>query len=245
MLNDPRYRASKYPYFIPDKSYVMDHGEYTLVDHDDLLDGLNERTPVLAVGSNLSPQQLARKFPVTNSDTDNTKIPVTKILLRDFDSVYSTHFANYGSIPATLYPAPNTEVSLFVNWLNDAQLQTMHKTEIPSENYHFCRLNNINAIWNNAPARDHIFVYLSSRGAVNIDGNPVPLAEIKAQNRTWQALTQLEIQDHARRIMAQDLTLSDFMFKTINDGAIRHTRTSLLNANVIKFQHKNMDILET
>ncbi len=241
MLNDPYYRASQYPYQIPDRSYVMERGNHKLVTDERHLEDLENRTPVLAVGSNLSPQQLARKFP----DPDKNFIPVTKIKLSHFDSVYSTHFTGYGSIPATLYPAPDTEVSLFINWLDDDQLLDMHKTEIPGENYHFCRLNNIEAAIENGPALDHVFVYLSSRGALGVNGAPVPLAEITAQNRQWSALAQLEIQDHARTTMAPELSLTDFITQSFEDHDIRQTRTDLLNVDVIEFHHEDYDIITT
>jgi len=83
MLNDPHYRACGYPYQIEARSYVIANGGHVVVDHDDHLEDLKNRRPVLAVGSNMSPQQLARKFPAPHGGT----IPVTRIQLLDFDSV--------------------------------------------------------------------------------------------------------------------------------------------------------------
>lgn len=241
MLNDPYYRASQYPYQIPDRSYIMEDGTHRLVDHDQLLEGLEGRNPILAVGSNLSPQQLGRKFP----GTGDSVIPVTKIHLRHFDSVYSTHFSSYGSIPATLFPVQGTEVSLFINWLNPAQESRMHTTEIASENYRFCRLNNIECTIDNGPTLDHLYVYLSSRGALSINGSPVPLSAIKAQDRRWAALDQMGIQDHARAAMAPDQNVDDFIHANISNPDLRRQRTDLLNREAIDFTYNDVDVIES
>jgi len=231
MLNDPSYRARGYPYEIPERSYVISNGEHEVVDHDKHLDGLNDRRPVLAVGSNMSPQQLARKFPGPGAGV----IPVTKIRLMDFDSVYSTHFSSYGSIPATLFPSPGTEVSLFINWLDEAQEQHMHTTEIASENYHFCRMDSIQVRVENGPDLDHVYLYQSSRGALSIDGDPVPLTAVGASNRRWRARSQEEIQEHARQSLAPHMDLAAFVSENINDADNRRMRTDWLHASAIPF----------
>ena len=87
----------------------------------------------------MSPQQLGRKFP-------RDVIPVTRVHLHDFDTVFSTHFTSYGAIPDTLFHSPGTVVTLFINWLNPEQEAHMHTTEVASENYRFCRLDSLIAL---------------------------------------------------------------------------------------------------
>lgn len=53
-------------------------------------------TPVLAVGSNAAPVQLARKFPKMMFP-DGVVIPVLRCVLPDFDVVYAPLISSYGS----------------------------------------------------------------------------------------------------------------------------------------------------
>ena len=132
-------RAISYPYPIPSCSYVYHNGACDEVSAGALFPDVTGLTPVLAVGSNQSPGQLARKFP----GLDWAPIPVSRVGLEDFDTVYSAHITGYGSIAATLFYAPGTIVNLFVNWLNEAHLRRMHETELGNENYEFGRLANV------------------------------------------------------------------------------------------------------
>lgn len=52
-------------------------------------------TPVLAVGSNAAPAQLARKFPADM--LPEVVIPVLRCVLPDFDVVYAPLISSYGS----------------------------------------------------------------------------------------------------------------------------------------------------
>jgi hypothetical protein len=229
-LNDPDYRAQAYPYYIPERSYVMNDGDFRVVDHDDHLPGLAGRRPVLAVGSNMSPQQLGRKFP-------DGEIPVTRVHLQDFDTVFSTHFTSYGAIPATLFHAPGTEVTLFINWLNPEQEDHMHGTEVASENYRFCRLGSLKMTIENGPDLDHVFLYLSSRGALSIDGNPVPMMEATARDRQWRAMGQGEIQKYAHKEMAPDRSYEAFVWENITDETLRRARTDQLHLSAMPFEY--------
>lgn len=53
-------------------------------------------TPVLAVGSNAAPAQLARKFP-PEMFPEGVVIPVLRCVLPDFDVVYAPLISSYGS----------------------------------------------------------------------------------------------------------------------------------------------------
>ena len=109
-------RAISYPYYVPARSYVIAgacHEELAICAP---IPDLSGRRPVLAVGSNQSPEQLIRKFGDANLGT----IPVIRATLTDFDIVYSPHVSAYGSIPTTLRHSPGTRVTLFVNWLTPA-----------------------------------------------------------------------------------------------------------------------------
>ncbi|MYK59998.1 MAG: hypothetical protein F4027_15885, partial [Rhodospirillaceae bacterium] len=96
---DPVERAMGYPYAIPDCSFVFDKagrdkaGWRPAEIGGALTDG---RHPVLACGSNRSPDQLARKY----FDFEAATIPVQRAWLGDFDVVYAAHITGYGAISA-------------------------------------------------------------------------------------------------------------------------------------------------
>ena len=120
MLQKILKRALGYPYSFPDRDFVLSNGDIQDLEDDSILSG---RKPVLAVGSNRSPEQLLRKF-----GSDNL-VPVTHAELSDYDVVYSAHIASYGSIPATLNASPGTIVNVCLTWLSSPQLSRMHETE--------------------------------------------------------------------------------------------------------------------
>ncbi len=238
-LNDPEYRARAYPYFVPDKSYVMDNGAFRLIEHDNHIQDIDGRRPVLAVGSNMSPQQLGRKFP----GPDGGYIPVTRVHLHNFDSVYSTHFTRYGAIPSTLFHSPGTVVTLFINWLDPEQEERMHATEIASENYKFCRLDALKMDVENAPDLDHLYLYLSSRGALAKDGMPVPMLEAPARDRQWSPMGQIEIQDHARKELAPEQSFDLFASENMTNEVVRRSRTDALHVNAMPFTYEHLSVV--
>ena len=116
-------RALNYPYSYPAYDFVLDKGSVAPLPDRNSLEG---RVPVLAIGSNRSPEQLLRKF------GDQDFLPVTCVKLCDYDVVYAAHIASYGSIPAVLARSPGTIVDIAITWFTKSQLQRMHETEAVS-----------------------------------------------------------------------------------------------------------------
>ncbi|NQV83440.1 MAG: hypothetical protein HQ494_06420 [Rhodospirillales bacterium] len=206
--------------------------------HDPLPD-ISGRRPVLAVGSNQSPEQLLRKF----DDPDCGPIPVIRARLVDFDVVYSPHVAAYGSIPATLAYSPGTVVTVFVNWLTPDEEDHMHKTEVPSGNYHFGSLDGIELLLDRGPALTSAFVYCSRRGALARDGQPIALSEIMAEGRRWPALSQGEIQGYVRDRTDFGRNLDDFIGDAITDFLVRRARTKQMMADSLPFDYSGFKVL--
>lgn len=226
-------RATTYPYAIPDRSFIYrDERAHPLTD-DDAIGDISERTPVLAVGSNQSPEQLARKFPGGGWGG----IPVVRVELDGFDSVYSPHIASYGAIAATLQRAPGVRVTLFVTWLTQRQLARMHETEISAANYGFGRLVDIRMRCEVGPALDHVHIYNSRRGTLCHDDRPVPLAEIAASGRRWPAMTQMEVQHHVRQRLAPEHDLETFIRQSVADADLRRERSDTLKQGARPFSH--------
>lgn len=182
-------RAITYPYAAPSHSYLYDASApglwRPLPANAALLQG---RTPVLAAGSNRAPERLAQKFQAL---FPQARIPVTRAHLTGFDSVYCAHVTSYGSVPATLHPSPGTTVSLHITWLDAEELACMHETEQPGVNYHFVRLKALAlALDDGGVPLDTAYAYLSVHGAALIDGGPVALTAVPAENRRFVARAQ-------------------------------------------------------
>ena len=233
MSPDTLRRALSYPYEIPTNSYIVDGGEHQELAPGAPMPDVSGRRPVLAVGSNQSPEQLIRKFNGSNLGP----IPVIRARLKDFDIVYSPHVASYGSIPATLRHSPGTRVTLFVNWLTPAQVVHMHETEIPAGNYHFGKLDAIELRLDVGPAMTSAYVYSSRRGSLTRDGLPIALAAVRAENRVWPSLNQEEIQNHARKITAAGQHLEAFIRVSIEDVSARRERTRALMSDGLPFNY--------
>ncbi len=237
-------RAKAYPFTIPSRSYVVAAGAHEELGPDAAAPDISGRRPVLAVGSNQSPEQLSQKF----SESGWAPIPVIRARLKDFDIVYSPHVASYGSIPATLAHSPGTTVSLFVNWLTPEQEERMHETEVSAGNYHFGKLDGIeldlDPDLDSGPALTSAFVYISRRGAFLRDGVPVALRAIHAENRRWPALHQEEIQRHARDRCSPDQPLDAFILAAVENASVRKERTEAMMSESAAFDYSDFTPIE-
>ena len=177
-------RALNYPYSYPAYDFVLGNGSTAPLQDRKSLEG---RIPVLAVGSNRSPEQLLRKF------GDQNVLPVTRVKLCDYDVVYAAHIASYGSIPAVLARSPGTIVDIAITWLTKLQLQRMHETEAIGINYDYGVSDSLKISANYDYKNRNIGCYLGRRGCLNIMGNIIALKEITATKRVFSAFSQSEI----------------------------------------------------
>ncbi|HZL30157.1 MAG TPA: hypothetical protein VFC54_03735 [Pseudolabrys sp.] len=155
-------RALDYPYRIPATSFSFSPADgatrkiasfqiaqarivsqaqgVTTYDIDAVADGvplhLQNVCPVIASGSNASPDQLMRKF------NGRTKAPIHSMLceFNNLIPVFSSHFAAYGAISACLWRQGGARGHLFVNLLGEAELARMHETESLGVEFNFVQL---------------------------------------------------------------------------------------------------------
>jgi len=226
-------RAMTYPYAIPARSYVYHNGGCEQVSLKTAFPDVSGLTPVLAVGSNQSPVQLGRKF----SGSGWAPIPVSRVALADFDTVYSAHITGYGSIAATLCHAPGVTVNLFVNWLNADHLERMHETELASENYEFGKLKDVDLRAEVGPGLTDVYFYQGRRGAFAHEGEPVPLAEVSAIGRQSSGMTQGQIQDRICSLLTPGKALFDFVCESVAYPKIRQTRTERIGQGSLPFSY--------
>ncbi len=225
-------RAAGYPYDITPTSYTFIDGEAAPFDPA-LTKG---RYPVIGYGSNQSPQRLRQKYGAAHAP-----IAVQRGRLADHDVVYSAHFSSYGSLPAALRHVEGTVVSVAVNWLDDAQLAAMHVTEW--DNYHYARLTDISLQLAEGNALGEVYAYLSFRGHVARDEQPIALAEVAAENRRHGALRQIDALTLMRDRLSPGTALADFVHGHISDAKLRATRVRQLMAAAVDVQHAAHEVV--
>ncbi|KAK9844864.1 hypothetical protein WJX74_007926 [Apatococcus lobatus] len=184
--------------------------EQSSVDAASLLAQDQTWTPVLAIGSNAGPSQLARKFPA-KLFPHGVLIPALRAVLPDFDVVYAPLVSSYGSATATLEYSPGTKVAVYVTFLTPDLLERMDATEGA---YFLCELFNINlrlgislqdfGLGKQAPeSLKFIFQYNHQHGTphfpILLDGqaaatSPIAIQEIPAADRRFPTLSQTQMQ---------------------------------------------------
>ena len=215
-------RARSYPFAIPDHSYLYEGGRFSRLRAGDV--DRERRLPVLAAGSNQSPEQLGRKF-ASFPAGPASRIPAQRAALADFDVVYAAHLARYGSVPATLQASPGTAVTVFVLWLDEAQLAHMHRTET---NYTFDRLRDISIACDDGETLRAAFGYSSKAGCLEFAGGCASLAEIPASGRRFPALSQDQALAAVRDRLAPGHALEIFVQDHVDDAALRRARCEAL-----------------
>lgn len=243
---DWRIRALGYPYSAPPGDCVWIDGRVEPWAGGDIaaLGAMGTvagapRTPVLAIGSNRAPDQLARKFADFAAPC---AIPLARARLKGFDVVFGAGIAGYGAVGgATLAPSPGTEVQVWVSWLDDAQLARMHATEgLAAGVYGFLELQEIELTFDAGPVWTSALAYVQRRGALNIGGGPIALAEAPATRRRFAALRQRQLQAALRDRFAPGATVDAFVLENLADPALRRRRVAALSADAVAFDWPNV-----
>jgi hypothetical protein len=200
-----------YPWPRPDGSYVLSEGEGRLLADlepvtraalvEEFTGPASGRTPMLAIGSNCSPEGLWRKFGHFEDPADRTLLAVAG-QIHDFDIGATAELALYGALPATVFPSPGTRASAMAVWLTDVQLTQLAWAEIP---YWIGRLETrfefepavAETGWSGL---DRGLVFVNRFGTFGPEGHPFALAAIPAEDRTVPALGQVELLELAAEL---------------------------------------------
>ena len=183
----PKYdfynKAISYPYLAPSKPFSFANGKCLEGIHV----SLENRIPILSVGSNRLPYQLMNKFSLFED------LCVVNATLINSDIVYSASISSYGSIPATQWPLKGSEVKLNVLWLNDRQLNTMHLTEGIGIAYNFAELKEGSVIVKDINYKGPVYGYISINGAYNFnDKLPVSLSILRSLQSKLKSKNELQ-----------------------------------------------------
>jgi hypothetical protein len=216
--NDVVERALGYPYGAPSGPFVQ-LGHQTLSPAEIEIDR-EERTPVLAYGSNAAPKVLSRKLALSDQP-----VLVVPARLREFDVVYSAHISPYGAIPATLQRSPGTEVRVHVIYMTGAQIGVISATE---PNYEPELLEGIECQVEDGEELDEVSAYISRHGCLLVDDSELALAAVQASDRTFAAITEPEAMELVRSSLCPDTDLETFVLGNVTDPNLSQARTAQL-----------------
>jgi hypothetical protein len=211
-------RALRYPYAIPQRSFVLDGGCAVELAGSEV--GAAGREPQLAYGANAAPEALARKL-----GAGHEPLIAVRARLVGFDVVYSRHLSLYGAVPATLVSSPGTEVGAFVLYLTPGQRRAI---ELSEPNYELARLEGLECLLEGGEALRAADAHLSRHGCLELDGSPVALAEIPAAGRRLSALSQRQVLERVRATLAPHLGLEQFVLAASADPALGREWTARL-----------------
>jgi hypothetical protein len=210
-LDDEQYeRAISYPWMRPPGScFVTEDGVEHLSDlgagrRDELireyLHESQDRVPLLAYGANGSPERLSQKL--AHLPDGHREALILAGDLEDFDIAPAAQPPLFISMPATLMPSPSTLARVAVLFLDHVQFTALWWTEF---GYKLGALSDVKVTtdFTQEPIT-RVILFMSRFGTFCHEGAPVAMAALKATNRRFTALTQVEILDAAARMSLGD-----------------------------------------
>lgn len=228
-------RAFGYPYAAPRQSWQFHDGRVEAFDPDQRAG----RTPVLAIGSNRAPEQLARKY----AALPGTLIPVERVFLRDFDVVYAATLTRYGAVPAMLQHVPGSRVELMLTWLTEAQLARMHTTELGAANYSFACLEQLQLETETREVHSSAFCYVGARGAFGDDAaEAYALEAVPAEGRRLPQADTRSMLARFARLFDWPGDVDSFTLTAIRDEGQRRAWIAALAAHASPFTYPRTDV---
>ena len=235
---DPVERAMSYPYAIPDCSFVFDKAGWRAAAIDGAL--TIDRHPVIACGSNRSPDQLARKY----FDFGAVTIPVQRAWLAEFDVVYAAHITGYGSISACPMPAPGVQVEVSVTWLSDDLMARMHATEGRGHSYDYAVLSGLDLALEGGGVLDEAFAYIHRGGALNAgwrSGRPGRNRGCRdAPGLSWPQPRAIA---EVHRRLKHEGTVEQFIRENAADRALCLAREAVLQRDALTFAREKWRVI--
>lgn len=171
----------------------------------------DERTPLLATGSNAAPSALALKLADLEHERDRELLGLPGRLC-EVDIAAAAQPALYGSLPATPFPSPGTAVAATLLWVTPAQLTRLAWTEL---NYRLGRLRARFEVEETGEAHEDVAIFVSRFGCFAPDGEPLALAAVPAEGRRAAALSQADLLDRAAAVVLGDGAGAEALVRTV------------------------------
>jgi hypothetical protein len=169
------------------------------------------RLPVLAIGSNASPETLAVKFAHFPDEEDRAVLALTG-RLHDHDVGPSAQTAFYGALPATVFASPGTAVCATVLWVTPTQFTQLTWSEL---SYDLGRLRARFTMDDGDESFEEVLVFASRFGTFCLDGEPVALAAVPAEGRTAVAMDQEQLLEIVATLALGDGATAEMLVRAI------------------------------
>jgi hypothetical protein len=209
----------RYPYAVPARAFAQ--LRHQTLSPDEVEIDRAVRVPLLAYGSNASPEVLSRKL-VLSADP----VLVEPGWLHDFDVVYSAHISPYGAVPATLQPSPGTAVRVAVLHLTEEQMRLVSATE---PNYEASHLADVRCDLADGSTMTALSVYLSRHGCLLADGAEVALVAVLARSRRFAELSEPQVLEYVRATVCPEESIDAFVLSSVADPALALARSAKLD----------------
>jgi hypothetical protein len=183
-------------------------------------------TPVIAYGANANVDALTRKF-VTSDFSGQAVIPVIKGTLQDFDVAWSPELAFNGAMPATIVSSPGTTVSVWITWLDPAELEEMNATEGVGTQYSYGFLSGVRLDMP-GPAVTRPGVYVDCSGALEVHGGVLAVNGVPASHRRLQAVDSPAALAQAAAVLGWRGPVFDLLLDNVRSPALRANRSKSL-----------------
>jgi hypothetical protein len=187
---------------------------------------INDTVALIAAGSNGSTVQLARKY---RSRRDARPILIAPVEVSGAVSVYSAHIAAYGSVPATMSPAPGARASLHVLLMPAEELAHMNGTESLGVNYVLAAPSAVSLVLEGIEIARPL-AYVSTRGALVLDVAPMLLPATGGAQTGYPVVDQRDVLEKVRRHVGSPGSLEGFLAAMIGDADARRAVIAQLAA---------------
>jgi hypothetical protein len=242
-------RAITYPYQVPQRSFIVmgphcvpfDVDNFALLqelkdsplmpvngDVREILEGLQTRhmmdqhfTPILAAGSNASPEQLARKL----GSIPQFAIPVIYGQIRGWSSVYSAHVTRYGAIPATLFRDRHATTHLHCLFVPKRLIDIFDQSE--GSSYKLQPVPDVSFVSQdpNSPIQmetSEPCAYMSVHGAMKfVSDGPLRLDQVLTDSSQFRSANETRAVTLLAKMMRQRTGIWQFINKIVVDQQFR------------------------
>jgi hypothetical protein len=190
------------------------------------------RVPVIAYGSNANVDALTRKF-LNSTFRGEVVIPVIKGTLHGFDVAWSPQFVFNGAMPATIVPSSGTSVSVWITWLDSAELRWMNETEGVGTLYSFGVLGGTRLDAAGPRAR-RPGLYVDCFGALRVDGETLAVRAVPARHRTFVAVGSADALARVAPLIGWRGSVFDLLLDNVRFPAHSASRSRALKALAIQ-----------
>lgn len=183
-------------------------------------------TPVIAYGSNANVDALTRKF-VTSDFSGQAAIPVIKGTLQDFDVTWSPELVFNGAMPATIVSSPGTTVSVWITWLDRAELAQMNATEGVGTLYSYGYLTGARLDMP-GPTVTRPGLYVDCFGALRVHAHVLAISGVPAVHRRFTAVDSSTALAQAAAVLGWRGPVFDLLLENVRSSALSASRSRSL-----------------